>query len=381
MEDIQNFELGGTPGLMKVPADWEDNLPAIKPGEIAFYAYDDSYGTTNSRHRQWGYAFGFRHLPYAYMTQQQYLEWLVSLSYRLRHEWSDYHNHVYDPLKDTIATVESYILVTLGRLETNDKFFDRRELFYGASEFRSVMHPILAAYAFRPPQKIWRSPLSARYTEGADGSEMMAIDNVEKLARAVVSIMSNELSVKEFITVNAADAQVMAIMEDTLMALLARLQFLHGYVLNTYNNTPQVIRDFYGPAAVEDVSVSTLRMNLLSIGVDGQRRFLNKELIRYLEMFQLDDEADKPLHYLPQLRLKQAQAQGLVVPKPFLDPTAAVLGNVGTPAVALPMVMPQKIPSDQYYFIGNPPNTTVMGAAAAAGGSTSRKKPSTQKRA
>ena len=112
-EDIQNFELGTMPGAIRQPDAWS-NLEPIGTNELAFYAQDDSYGTTNMRHRTYGFTFSFRHLPYAYMTQQRYLEWLVSSSYRLRHEWSQYHDHVYDPLKDTIATVESYILTTLG---------------------------------------------------------------------------------------------------------------------------------------------------------------------------------------------------------------------------------------------------------------------------
>jgi hypothetical protein len=378
-DDIQNFELGSIPGVMKQPEAWAD-LPAIGQNEIAFYAHDDSYGTTNNRHRMYGFTFSFRHLPYAYMTQQAYLEWLVSLSYRLRHEWSQYHNHVYDPLKDTIATVESYILTTLGRLEKDDKFFNRREMFAGAGEFRNVMHPILAAYAFRPPQRTWYSPLSARYLDGATGTEALAVDNVERMARAVVSLMADPpLGVTEVITLNNQDAQVMAIMEDTLVALLARLQFLHGYVVNTYyqGETPIAIRGLYGPDGELINGPTTMtemvRNGLLTIGVDGQRRYLTKELARYLEMFQLDDEPAVALHYLPALRLRQAQQQGLVLPKVSV-PAPGAVAPLGYPMI--PMVPPSARP-DEYQTIVTPPATTnvIVPIQAAIQGGSDRQQP------
>jgi hypothetical protein len=248
-------------------------------------------------------------------------------------------------------------------LEADDKYFSRKELFSGAAEFRNVMHPILAVYAFRPPQREWFSPLSARYLDGAEGSERDAIDNVERLTRAVVSLMASSLKLDETITVNAKDAQVMAIMEDTLLALLARLQFEQGYVLNTFYTGLIPILNFFGPdgtiMATSDTSMSALIPNgLLTTGAAGQRRFLLKETARYIELFQMDDEADKPFHYLAGLRLRQAQEQGLVLPKTIL-PTGALTTapmTVGSlPIVTTPQIMP-----DQYQ--------TVMAAPYAAYG-------------
>lgn len=337
-EDIQNFELGSLPGVIREP-DQYAQLAQIGQNEIAFYTQDDSYGTTNMRHRTFGFTFSFRHLPYAYMTQQKYLEWLVSLSYRLRHEWSQFHHHVYDPLKDTIATMESYIMVTLGRLEAADKFFNRKELFSGAGEFKMVMHPILAAYAFRPPQRTWYSPLSARYLEGATGTEANAIANLGVLIGQITSQMRQApLEVTDdAINFDAADGTIMAIVEDTLMALLARLQFLHGYVVNTHV-----------------VGQDLVRQLLATVDV-GQRRYLTKELARYLEMFQMDDEGT-PLHYLPALRLRQAQEQGLVVPR--IPPQSLAATAVQLP-LPLAVPYPQQRP-DEYQRIVNPPAVTVL---------------------
>ena len=246
-------------------------------------------------------------------------------------------------------------------------------MFAGASEFRNVMHPILAAYAFRPPQRTWYSPLSARYLDGAEGTESTAIDNVEKMARAVVALMRQPpLSVTESIVLSSRDAQVMAIMEDTLMALLARLQFLNGYVVNTFYPDSIAIAGFYDAAgsAIETSVTMTdvVRNGLLSIGADGQRRYLTKELARYLEMFQLDDEADKPLHYLPALRLRQAQEQGLVVPTIHMQTT---------PSMSFPMmpVPPSMMKPDEYQTIVTPPATTniIVPVPMAVQGGTQRR--------
>jgi hypothetical protein len=363
-EDIQNFELGTMPGVIQDPfMAAKEGLKPIEPNEIGFYTYDDSYGTTNMRHRTFGFTFSFRHLPYAYMTQQAYLEWLVSLSYRLRHEWSQYHNHVYDPLKDTIATVESYIMVTLGRLEKYNKFFSRKELFAGASEFRAVMHPILAAFAFRPPQRTWYSPLSARYLEDANGTEVAAIDNIEGITRALANTMFTELNVKDSVTYATEDSYIMAIVEDVLLAYLARLQFLHGYALNTFYGPPVLVN----AADYTAVSIRGATAELLSTidatsgtGAPGaQRRFLTKELARYLELFQLEDEA-KPLHYLSELRKRQAQQMGLVLPKTQMP-------GLTTNGVSLPFVAaaPGIKPDEYQTFSATPAVTTLVAAPSA----------------
>jgi hypothetical protein len=325
-KDLSALAIGENPNM--VQANFENVNPQPGADEVAFLAYDDSYGTANKRFRMYGMTFSYRHLPYAYMTQQAYLEWLVSLSYKLRNEWPQYHRHTYDPLTDTIATMESFILVTLGRLEANDKFFKRSDMFVGAGEFAAVMHPILAAFAFRPPQRTWYSPLTARYLDGAfnalaeqdtppgaqgfgrgaepmnlggeasaagvPGIEASAITNVQLFAQSVASEMSTALNIRDSVSLDADDARVMAIVEDTTMARLARLQYIHGHVVNTLNGAFPMVSDL--------------------LNVSGkQRLFLSKEFVRYLEIFQLTDVAT-PFHYLTGLRMRQAAQQGLAVP-------------------------------------------------------------------
>jgi len=356
-EDIQNFELNSIPGMVRQPDSWAD-LPPANPGEISFYTYDDSYGTTNTRHRNYGMSFSFRYLPYDYMTQQRYLEWLVSLSYKLRHEWPQFHSHNYDPSKDTIATTESFILVTLGRLEAANKFFKRSEMFYGASEFRNVLHPILAEYSFKAPQKAWYSPLINRYTDGAGDVEARAIDDVEAFGRQLLTLMRDQLKIEMTWMLNDADTQVMALVEDYVLSLLARLQYIHGYVVNTYASP-----------------IDAIVRSLLSIGSQGERRFLDKEFARYIELFQLDDEPEKQLHYLALLRLRQAKDNGLVLPKPLQINNTLNGINSWSPI----QINPQNIPPNQFQTVYAPPNIVYTNAAAAAGGNSKKPKKITKR--
>jgi len=210
-----------------------------------------------------GFKFSFRHLPFAYETRHLYLEWLVSISYQLLREYPQYHHHTYNPLVDTIAVIESYILVTLGRLEAADHLINRREIFRGAEEFVEYMHPVIKEYAFRPPSRIWDSPLSPRYLDDAKGEEAIAIGNLRTLmghASAVKMVAVGEPRIQ------VKDAYLMAVVEDTFMALLARLQYLHNRAINTSRVGHQIVEEFR-------------RSN--------QRRFLTKELYNYLDTFQL----------------------------------------------------------------------------------------------
>jgi hypothetical protein len=374
-EDVENFELGAMPGVIKQPASWA-GLPQFGPNEIGFYTYS-GYGTTDNKHRSYGYAFEFRHLPYEYMSQISYMEWLITLSYRLRHEWSQYHRHVFDPIRDTIATMETYVLVTLGRLETANVYFIRREMFAGAEPFARVMQDTLQKYVFSPPVRIWKSPIGERYLDNAVGVEADAIDDVELLAYATVALMKSKLNTSVTIVLDRDDAQIMGVMEDTMLALLCRMQYLHRHTLNTWSDEVIPVggsgltvtgRDFgVVPRAIAD--------RLLSIGQVGERKFLTKQFARYLELYRLDDE-NTALHYLEGLAIEQAKAMGLQLPN-LQAATAALTARVGsmtmfgTPTVAVPAVMP-----DQFQTIIQSPrindNIIVPGygivAPAAAGG-------------
>lgn len=220
-----------------------------------------------------GFEFSSKHLPYAYQVHQLYLEWLVSISYRLKYDYAQYHNHIYDPMVDTTAVVESYILVTLGRLEMADKFFNRRELFQGAQQFADYMHPFIRQYAFNPPARVWFSPLSARYLDDAKGIEAVAIGNLRTLIGHICACANLKSGA---ILPPGKDSCVMAIVEDTLLALLARLQHLENRVVNTARVCHQLVEELL---------------------TTDQQRYLKKEVRNYLETFPLGHETDSLLTF------------------------------------------------------------------------------------
>lgn len=332
-QDIEDITTGVPADMMQKPAAWANINPPANPGEIAFYTFDDSYGVASTRRQQNGFPFSFKYLPFAYMTNQAYLEWLVSLDYKMRAEFPDEHSHVYDPLLDTIATVETAILVTLGKLEAKGQYFNRRDLFEGKEPFREVMHRYLRVYAFTPPQNTWYSPLSGRYIQLPQppapfpADEMAALDGLKALHDGVIMAALTgkpdsglpegfrvPLKYRGFgtagllntpgggptavmpSTFTASEARTVGVVEDELLSMLARLQYINGFAINTGGDTP--------------VDIAGIVRNLLGTKV---RRFLSREMVRYLEMFNLDER--DVLHRLPGLRMREAAERGLVLPK------------------------------------------------------------------
>jgi hypothetical protein len=359
-EDIQNFELASLPGVVKQPLEMQDLDDLPEDGKIRYYSLDKSYGTVNTYNRDYGYRFADRYLPYALLRDNMlsYLEWLVSLSLRLRHQWPEFHTHNFDPVQDTVATMESYVIVTFGRLgnaKPTPIFFDRFDFLKGAEEHRRVMSDALRVFAFKPKQVLWDSELSDRYKGGAAGVEQAAIDNVELMARLAVQVLKDSENVTESISISFDDAQIMAIMEDTLMSLLARMQYFYGFTLNTANDMPTTVSGLYGASEREFlspiVSIAGLTRSLLSSDANaGQRRFTSRgpgEFARYLEAFQQLDPSEGRLHYCPQLRLRLAQAMN--IPLPRIDVSEAVL-RAPIPA-QLALVRPPMQPTEYYQTV------------------------------
>jgi hypothetical protein len=161
----------------------------------------------------------------------------------------------------------------------------------------------------------------------------------------------------------------MAIVEDVFLAYLARLQFLHGYALNTYSDAilaSGTITFIVG--APLSIRAATQQLLASAPEAAAQRRYLSKELIRYLELFQLSDE-DQPLHYLPELRKRQAQQMGLVLPSTRMAPLAT--------GVQLPMIIgaPGGIKPDEYQTVYAPPATVIAAPALFREGGAAHNRP------
>ncbi len=348
-QDLDELELGAPPGFMRQPAEWADPLNGLPKldgtnGNIAFYAYDDNYGSArNVGALQNGFDFSFRYLPYTYMTNSEYLEWLVTLQYDMRSKYPDFMlaNATYDPALDSIATVETSILVALGRLETAKKYFNRQELFKGAEKFQNVMHKYLRRYAFAERTPAWYSPLSERYLAGSmnaplyDGEDV-AMEKIRGLNDLIGARANRGDGLEDPNAENVGiriplkyrrlggedgagpsdvapeDNQIMAVIEDAFLTMLARLQYDHGYAVNVNN---VILAPFVGTKVL---NVSTNGENISVPNQDGlmnmaQRRFLTRELVRYFETFSLEN-APEIFIPLPGLRKEQAKALGLALP-------------------------------------------------------------------
>jgi len=307
--DLDNQVLPVPEGMMERPSAWA----ALDPvGGVHFNMYDDSYGTTSARTRQFGFPFKRHHLNYDRLKffghETNYLQWLISVSYKLRAEYSEVYKYNYDAVIDTEATLESQILYGIGKLEARRKFFDRFDIFAGASGFdRKEMHPIIRKYIDTPRTEIWFSPLTHRYlamdqddTKYPD--EAATLGNLKQLYTSIIDYLKQGYTTKTgdrvVLPVPFAKQDItmdtMAFAEDYLMALLERLQYT-GYAFNTNSdNAKGTVEELLDPK---------------------QRKYLRDEAVKYLELFRLED-GSKTLVYLPGIRRMMASTHGVKLPEP-----------------------------------------------------------------
>jgi hypothetical protein len=334
-QDLYEMQTGVGDDLIEMDSDYSEELK-VNPNNVAYYT-SDSYGSVRNQFRRTGFPFLSRYVPYAALQDRKYMEYLVSLEYKLRADFPDFHFHRFDPVVSTIATMESYILTTLGRLETYGMWFNRKAMFEGAKPFAGKMHRYLLKYAFEKPTKIWKSPLAMRYLQVPNRSvnprpaENTALDNLvagyESLRSVNVpsnhgeknpdgSIITPYVAIPlqlnyingENPTLGLADIQVRGIVESELLSALARLQYMHGYVLNT------------GIGAMRAFSADI-----------AARRYYSLPLKSYLESFILSNDSKLYLR-LSQLRKFQAQKQGYVYPP---TPIEQLMNNTTRKTVTL----------------------------------------------
>lgn len=340
--DLDNQVLPVPDGMMERPSAWSDLNPE---GPLNWNMYDDSYGTTSAKTRQFGFPFRRHHLTYDrlkfFKHPTDYLEWLISVSYKFRAEYPQFYTYNYDPAIDTEATLESQILNGLGNLEANRKYFDRKDLLGGSSAAdKKEMHPILRKYVETPPTDIWFSPLTHRYLRmDADANkypeEATTLTNLNTLYGAIVDSLNAGYTSKSNANVrlrlpvplkgNTPVMDTMAFAEDYLMGLLERLQYA-GYAYNM------------GSGAVVSATVNSL----LS---PNERKYLRDESIKYLELFRLED-GTQTFVYLPGLRRMMAESHGVKLPEAEgfkIDPSWKTMKARDVPVVVDGVVIPSEV--------------------------------------
>jgi hypothetical protein len=164
------------------------------------------------------------------------------------------------------------------------------------------MNKILRAYVFTPETEIWVSPLSGRYLQvqidkTATDYRKEEEETIEALVLLYTAIVEASKE-KGYQTSNGTKVQIdlpapsftgplgtMAIVEDELLALLARLQHL-GFVLNS-----------------DSITFNPLIALLLQL---EHRRYLSDTLVNYFRDFYFDDQ-NFDFYRVPELRAQMAK--------------------------------------------------------------------------
>ena len=315
--DVRDAQARLPDGTIAQPNEWAD-LDPLPPG-VEYYSYDDHYGTSAINNRKKGFDFKFKFMSLETEQNKAYLQWLIGVAIKMRIDhWQDF-DFLYDPSVDTIATLEANILNGLAKLEARKQFFNRRKLFAGAEPYRSSMHDILEVYAFAPPTEVWISPMSARYIDLPEKNSPSRSENEGKtqaLLQDALNTLRSALNggtggftdeqggmiVFPDFQIYLADAQgdndtaSVGVLEAELMSTLARLQFKLGFVVN-------FSFDFGRDYVFENVFMA-----------NGVKKFLGADLKRYIDAFSSEDNDQRFLIRLPELRLDQAQASGVKLP-------------------------------------------------------------------
>lgn len=319
--DIANQPIAGPEGMMLKPDAWVSNV-ALKNMEFA--TLDNSYGTTSLKARQRGFPFAAQDLPYEALneSEKEYMAWLVSVSVVMRNLHPDIYEHLFDPVLDTIATMESYILIAIGRLEAQYKMFDRfaiLDIHLLPKKLHNMMNPTLYIYATAERTNIWISPLSMRYIEipsnydddddkndykGYPG-EFETLTALDSFYQGINSKLKEGIKIddssKEMVLLPVSiemktdnnEKGIMDIMETKFLALLARIQYLAGYAVNTnFDSFKGFVENLLKPE---------------------HSKYLKPTTVAYLRMFQMENNTEAFI-YLPKLREEQAKQSGKQMP-------------------------------------------------------------------
>lgn len=236
-----------------------------------------------------------------------YLEWLVSIQYKLRHEFPDHTTNLspFDIVIDNVRTTENFILVTLGRLEHAQVLFNRQQIFQNANEYKNHMNAYLKIYAFSPPCTVWISPLSSRFVEiesKTDDERATAM----LLLKKIITILNQKIPTKFpsrcVRREQDMDETILAIMEDELLSLFSRFQFMESHIVNTRHEN--IVGWIHG------------RHGLLS---KNCRRFLSDELIAYAEQdYDVDEHKSDLFIHVSDLPKKVKTILSITVPTHIL---------------------------------------------------------------
>jgi hypothetical protein len=290
--------------LYPEPEQWKD-LKELKANE--FYAFENP--SDRGRALAEGFSFHPRNRPAQYLNIREckdYLAWLIGVNYKMRLFHRHVYDHRYDAAFDTIGMLESQILLGLSKLESQRKYFKRKNLWStDVAEYEDYMHAGLYAYVTRPKTSVWVSPIDNRNTlvplataENANviDDEMKAVQLLRELTQLIqVNIQQGlplipsepEKSVRLPILVrHTGGPNVLALQDDNLLALLATLQYRYGYAVNFWSSR-----------------LSGLTTALFQPKV---KRFASAELVKYIDTF---GEPDTPNTML--IRLQQARTDAI----------------------------------------------------------------------
>jgi hypothetical protein len=308
-------------------------LPFPNSDELFFYQYDDddNDGLAASENvMKYGVKVPARYLPFAYAVNEPYFEWLIRVAYELRTTHSAFMKHVYDSALDTIAILETAILVALGRMEEKGQIVDRKRLFRDADKHKSMMNRALQKYAFEPPTRVWVSPISLRYKEPkADPTkvteeliweplERETLGNITTLNDSILDMAkANNIKLRgRYLSggrdlSSSDDSLIMGVVEDEFLSMLARLQYTNGYAVNlSYNQNN-----------LNDIATLVLQ--------PIQSRYLEPFTKSYLESFMLESP-NEPFIRLSGIILDEARSQGLIASENSFDLMNAMVTGVPT---------------------------------------------------
>jgi len=219
------------------------NRPNLRAPVITQVDYSNVYPVydvpfANLVRRPNGFPFSFRHTPYDKLSQQDYYDWLTTVSTSLAQILPDLYNHVVDLQSDTIGTLEAFILVALAKVKPTDtdtiRILSTSDVWQSASQYSSIMNTDLRSYIFRLSW-MWPNMGKPQYLTVLDVDDRLVLENMEQMRQVILERALAELTSvvpDPPVTIGENDRYVPAVQTNMLLALLARLQYNYQVAVN-----------------------------------------------------------------------------------------------------------------------------------------------------
>lgn len=192
------------------------------------------------------YIFPIKYLPLQFIPVpkhqkwRKYLEWLASVLFSLRMSFPTLVYHVYDPATDTIATLESFLITIFNRMSIEDGMkLAWTTAFEGGRQYVDMIrfNGELARYLFSQALT-WPKEVSKRYVAidpKNDTEFKTVIDALQQFMNLVVDQVRSQPEYSIPVTrpqLDPKDQIVLGIMENEVLSLLARLQYVFKIIVN-----------------------------------------------------------------------------------------------------------------------------------------------------